>query len=104
MARCNSKVGDRYVEMPDEVKIGDDGSVMTSCWLDSSTICGGSCQAYDPMYASDETGKYTSCRIINTFLSIGSAITAFTLNFVKGTNDRTKGNIPGVNIEPPKVG
>lgn len=99
MSGTDQRAGDRFVEHPDEVKIEkDDGATYTFCWLDDERVCTGGCQAFDPMYADDESGRFTSCRLINLGIALGSVATTF-LN----RSAPKKAPIPGVNIRPPEV-
>lgn len=98
MAGINQKSGEAYVESPDELRIEkDDGSVITFCWKEQERICTGGCQAFDPQYADDETGRFTSCRLINIQIAAASAFSNIARIFSAGSK------IPGQDIKPPGV-
>lgn len=99
MAGTDQMAGDSFVEHPDEIKIEkDDGSSITFCWRDHDRVCTGGCQAFDPMYADDETAVFTSCRILNLGIAFGAMVT----DFLK-QRQAPKGPIPGTDVTPPGV-
>lgn len=105
MAGTDQRPGDMFIEHPDEVKIErDDGAVATFCWLDHDRICTGGCQAFDPDYASDETGRFTNCRLINISIAASSAFSHFVREMTKPSKPLSRiQDVPGVSINPPEV-
>ena len=102
MAGTDQRSGEHFVEHPDEVKIEkDDGGVMTFCWMQDERVCTGGCEAFDPQYADDETGRFTSCRILNLGIATASAISHY-MRLVQ-SREASEAPIPGVNIKAPEV-
>ena len=99
MAGTDQTPGDPFIEHPNEVKVEkDDGAVMTFCWRDHDRVCTGGCEAFDPMYADDDTGRWTSCRMLNLGIALGAAATHFLRS-----NTPSRESVPGVNIKAPEV-
>jgi hypothetical protein len=46
----------------------------TWCWLHTERLCNGSCEAFDPQGARDQTGTRTGCRLVNGLQSAGKAL------------------------------
>lgn len=100
MAGTDQYPGETFIEHPDEVKIEkDDGATITFCWLVEDRVCTGGCQAFDPMYADDETGRFTSCRLINLGIASASALASY----MRLKQAREVSDAPGVNIPPTEV-
>lgn len=95
MGKVRQRPGDPFIEKPDEVRIENDGSTETTCWKDGSRICTGDCEAFDPQYATDETGRFTACRIINMGLVAASALS----NLARFASSKP-GSIPGQDVKP----
>lgn len=66
----------------------------TYCWLHSERLCGGDCEAFDPISAQDEQGKRTACRLVNAVESLGKAFVTIA-RYQKAT--------PGANLTPPRA-
>lgn len=87
--------GDPFIEKPTAVKVDDTGQGLTHCWLDPTQYCTGACEAYDPVKATDESRRFTKCRLINLGLAIGSVLIA--------EHQFHQNSPPNNDIEPPKV-
>lgn len=94
-----NRPGDSYVHLPDSVRDEGDGSVFTFCWLDHNRHCSGGCEAFDTAHAGDETGTWTSCRLINLAHAVGHAV----VSYVR-PKPLESSKIPGQDIPPPRTG
>jgi hypothetical protein len=102
MAGTDQRAGDMFVEHPNEVKVEeDDGRTHTFCWLNHESVCTGGCQAFDPQYADDETGRFTSCRLINLGIATASAFTHYMR--LMQSREAVEAPIPGTDLKPPEA-
>lgn len=92
-----NRPGSQHIEIPDTVRDEDDGSVLTFCWLDHNRGCSGGCEAFDAAHAGDETGTWSSCRFVNLYHAIGSAV----VRYLGRWSPEQK--VPGQDIPPPGV-
>jgi len=96
VSQINQKSGDMYIHPPDKIRV-DDSESFSFCWLHKTERCTGSCQAFDPNHSDDDTGKFTSCRLINIAISVGGLFSLFVKNFT------SQQRFPGQDVPPPKV-
>lgn len=98
MAGGQNLSGNNFLEIPSGVRDDEEGSVLTFCWMDHERGCTGGCEAFDPLHADDETGTWTSCRLINIMHAVGGALSGFLRS-----QTPSKPSIPGQDIPPPGV-
>ena len=69
------------------------------CFLDRQRVCNGDCVAFDPNGARDDSGRLTSCLLLNDVAGIRAA--GITIGgYFKA---QAKKDIPNQNVAPPKL-